>query len=214
VGYFISFIDNNTYLYILLLPEGLVLGCIHGEWNDGYKNICLLLLAKIFFLCQSTPRIHQLPLHRVYTNEHGNYRSRNIRSTSIIHTVSGKVGIIHSWHSRKNVLWFFSVQHTTHSVTCLLVLMYATDGSPINVCCSIFTWCSFSSCKVLQMSDDIFSLPTNINITWLPKKYTFTALQTIFPLHFWSMIVNIFSSVFIQLFQITVTIYNNQDSWL
>lgn len=43
VGYFSYFIDEKIHSYtnVLLLPEGLVLGCLHGEWNDGYKSICL-----------------------------------------------------------------------------------------------------------------------------------------------------------------------------
>lgn len=92
VGYFSYFIDNKVHIYtnVLLLPEGLVLGCVHGEWNDGYKSICLLLLANIFFLCQSTPKIQQLLLWRVYTNEDGSYGSRKTRSTNTIHVVSGK----------------------------------------------------------------------------------------------------------------------------
>jgi hypothetical protein len=94
VGYCSYFIDNKIHIYtnVLLLPEGLVLGCLHGEWNDGYNSICLLLLGNILFLSQSDPKIQQLLLLRVYTNEDGSYRSRKTRSTNTIHIVSGKGG--------------------------------------------------------------------------------------------------------------------------
>lgn len=162
-----------------MLPQGL-----HGEWNYGHKSICLLLLANIFFLCQSTPKIQQLLLQRVYTNEVGSYRSRKTRSTNTIHVVSGKGGSHTSLTFRKKLSLTF--QHSAYNTKCNMPSStdYSTDGSPTNAYCSIFTWCYFSSCKVLQMPDDIFSLPVNINITWLPKKHIFSALKIIFLLHF------------------------------
>ena len=216
MGYCSYFIDNKIHIYtnVLLLPAGLVLGCLHGEWNDGYKSICLLLLANIFFLCQSTPKIYQLLLRRVYPNEDGSYRSKKTRSTNIIHVVSGKGGNHTSLTFRKK--WSLIFQHAAYKTHCNMSPStdYSTDGSQTNACCSIFIWCSFSSHKVLQMPDDIFSLPVNINITWLPNKHIFSVLQIIFPFHFWFMMIKIYSSMFILLFQITVTVYNNQHSWL
>jgi len=217
VGYFSYFIDKkkiHIYTNVLPLPEGLVLGCLYGEWNYRYKSVCLLLLANIFFLCQSTPKIQQLLLWRVYTNEDGSYRSRKTRSTNTIQVASGKGGNHTSLTFRKK--WSLIFQRAAHNTHCNMSPStdYSTDGSPTNASCRIFIWCSFSSCKFLQMPDDIFSLPVNINITWLPKKHIFSVLQIIFPLHFWFMIIKIFSSMFIPLFQITITVYNIQHSWL
>ena len=150
----------------------------------------------------------------MYSNEDGSYKSRKTRSTNTIHVVSGKGGNHTSLTFRKKLsLIFHGVPYNTE-YNMSPSTVYSTDSSPTNACCSIFTWCPFSSRKVLRMPDNIFSLPVNINITWLPKKHVFSVLQIIFPLHFWFMIIKIFSSMFILLFWITVTVYKNQHSWL
>jgi hypothetical protein len=141
VGYFIYFIDNKIHIYtnVPLLSQSLVLGCLLGEWNYGYKSICLLLLANIFFLRQSTPKIQQLLLQRVYTNEDGSYRSRKTRSTNTIHVVSGKGGSHTSLTFRKKLSSTF--QHSAYNTKCNMPPStdYSTDGSPTNAYCSIFT---------------------------------------------------------------------------